>query len=142
VADGDLPALLSDLGGHDLHELLTCFRAADEEASRPTVLFAYTMKGWHLPMAGDPLNHAALLSTEQIDTLRTLLNVCPEDDWASFPAESAEAKLCACAARRLYPAATRVQAAPPSLSPADIPLALPSRIARSTSSQETFGNAL
>ena len=45
--------MLGDLGGHDLHELLGCFAAADAEPGRPTVLFAYTMKGWRLPFAGD-----------------------------------------------------------------------------------------
>ena len=34
---------------------------------RPSVVFAYTVKGWGLPIAGDPLNHSALLSGEQID---------------------------------------------------------------------------
>ena len=27
----------------------------DEEPPRPTILFAYTIKGWGLPLAGDPL---------------------------------------------------------------------------------------
>ena len=43
VDDAELPSLLGDLGGHDLHELLTAFRAADDESGRPTVLFAYTI---------------------------------------------------------------------------------------------------
>src|SRR5690348_10714869 len=37
VPDDHLPALLGDLGGHDLLELLSCFRAADAEEARPTV---------------------------------------------------------------------------------------------------------
>ena len=80
VADADLPALLGDLGGHDLRSLLEAFKAADAESGRPTVLFAYTMKGWGLPFAGDPLNHSALLSEEQIDALRTRLDVPEGDD--------------------------------------------------------------
>ncbi len=34
-------------------------------------MFAYTIKGKGLPMAGDPLNHAALLTPDQIDVFRT-----------------------------------------------------------------------
>ena len=37
------------------------------------VVFAYTIKGWGLPIAGDPLNHSALLSPQQIDALREAL---------------------------------------------------------------------
>ena len=47
LADTDdqaLPALLGDLGGHDLAELLGAFDQADASAGQPTVLFAYTMK--------------------------------------------------------------------------------------------------
>ena len=48
----------------------TAYRACDAETERPSVVFAYTVKGWGLPIAGDPLNHAALLTGEQIDELR------------------------------------------------------------------------
>ena len=34
---------------------------------RPSVVFAYTVKGWGLPIAGNPRNHSALLTGEQID---------------------------------------------------------------------------
>ena len=40
----------------------TRYRACDAVTDRPSVVFAYTVKGWGLPIAGDPLNHAALLS--------------------------------------------------------------------------------
>ncbi|HTD79336.1 MAG TPA: pyruvate dehydrogenase, partial [Chloroflexota bacterium] len=90
VTDENLPGLLGDLGGHDLAELLKAFRATDDSGGRPTVLFAYTMKGWGLPFAGDPLNHSALLSPEQIDALRARLCIPAEDDWACFTADSAE----------------------------------------------------
>src|SRR5262249_3186891 len=49
VSDADLPALLADLAGHDLVELQRAFAEADAETARPTVLFAYTIKGWGLP---------------------------------------------------------------------------------------------
>ena len=49
----------ADLGGHDPAELERAFRAADAETTRPTVIFAYTIKGWRLPFAGDSLNHSA-----------------------------------------------------------------------------------
>ncbi|MGH7910801.1 MAG: pyruvate dehydrogenase, partial [Candidatus Dormibacteraceae bacterium] len=44
VADGDLRAVLTDLGGHDIAELLRALRSVTGE--RPAVVFAYTVKGW------------------------------------------------------------------------------------------------
>ena len=70
VPDDDLAPLVQNLGGHDLGVLLDAYRACDEVTDRPSVVFAYTVKGWGLPIAGDPLNHSALLTGEQIDALR------------------------------------------------------------------------
>ena len=70
VSDDDLAPLVQNLGGHDLGLLLDSYRACDAETDRPSVVFAYTVKGWGLPIAGDPLNHAALLTAAQIDELR------------------------------------------------------------------------
>ena len=62
VPDDDLAPLVQNLGGHDIGVLLDAYRACDEVTDRPSVVFAYTVKGWGLPIAGDPLNHSALLS--------------------------------------------------------------------------------
>jgi pyruvate dehydrogenase E1 component len=142
TTDEQLPALLGDLGGHDLAELLNAFRKAETQSGQPTVLFAYTMKGWGLPFAGDPLNHSALLSPEQIETLRTKLCVPADDEWAGFAPESKEGRLCRQAARRLYPHGPRppLQSAP--VRSTDVPDTLPNRAVASVSTQEVFGNTL
>ena len=51
--DGELRAALRDLGGHDSAKLIEAYRAIDHD--RPTVIFAYTIKGWGLPIEGHPL---------------------------------------------------------------------------------------
>jgi pyruvate dehydrogenase E1 component len=142
VADADLPRLLGDLGGHDLGVLLSAFNTADASTGQPTVLFAYTMKGWGLPFAGDPLNHSALLTEPQIDELRAQLRIPEDDDWACFSPDSPEGELCRETAARLYPRGPRppVDAAPVRAS--DVPHSLSSRVPASTSTQEVFGNAL
>ena len=43
----------------------TRYREADAERDRPSVIFAYTIKGWSLPTEGHPANHSALLTDEQ-----------------------------------------------------------------------------
>ncbi len=43
--------------------MLEAYAEADQVSDRPSVIFAYTVKGWGLPIAGNPRNHSALLST-------------------------------------------------------------------------------
>lgn len=135
VPDDELPAALANLGGHDVGELLATLAAADAEPRRPTIIFAYTIKGWGLPIAGNPLNHSMLLSPEQIEALREQVAIPPGHAWDRLPEDSPGGKLCAEAARRLYGVAT------PPLSPPAIPL--PDEITVPTSgtvsTQDTFG---
>ena len=62
--------LVRDLGGHDLGDILDALRLARKTTDRPTVIFAYTIKGYGLEMAGRPQNHSALLTEAQINAFR------------------------------------------------------------------------
>jgi len=93
--DDELFAHVTDLGGHDLGQLIDCFKACDIEADRPSVVFAYTVKGWGLPMAGDPLNHAVLLNDEQIDALRATVGLTEATEFDRFDPDSPEGRVCA-----------------------------------------------
>lgn len=99
--DSSIAASIRDLGGHDLADLIGAFESADRMVDRPTVVFAYTLKGWRLPTLGHPANHSALLSEEQWTELGADLGADPGDPWRLFPAASREAQLCAEAAARL-----------------------------------------
>jgi len=93
--DKTLASLVTDLGGHDLGLLVDTFRTCDAIDDRPSAVFAYTIKGWGLPIAGDPLNHAALLSRSQIDAFRAEVGLTMDTEWDRFPADSAAGRLCA-----------------------------------------------
>src|SRR5262249_24493944 len=95
VDDAELAGLVADLGGHDLAMILDALAEAEATRGRRTVLLAHTTKGWGLPIAGDPLNHTALLSQAQIEVLRDTLGVAPGAEWAGFDAGSPEAELVA-----------------------------------------------
>jgi pyruvate dehydrogenase E1 component len=139
VPDADLPSLLADLGGHDQDELDRALRAADRETGRPTVLFAYTIKGWRLPFAGDSVNHSALLRAEQIDALSEPLGADPTDPWAAFPGGSAEDRLAKRRRQELGYETPRRDIAPSVMPAIDAPgVRIPAR----TSSQQTFGDTL
>ena len=79
--DDELVGIVTDLGGHDFAALLDGFRSADAVTDRPSVVFCYTVKGWGLPIAGNPRNHSALLSGEDIDDLRLRLGIAADDEW-------------------------------------------------------------
>ncbi len=111
--DGELRAAVRDLGGHDLVRLGEAYRAAD--ADRPTVVFAYTIKGWGLPIEGHPSNHSALLSVEQFAALADAHGLDPDRPWAAFAPDGEEGRLCRRVARRLE------RPAPPAAAPAPVP---------------------
>ena len=67
VGDDTLHAALRNLGGHDHQALAGAFAAIDD--TRPTVIFAYTVKGYGLATEGHPQNHSALLTAQQLTEL-------------------------------------------------------------------------
>jgi len=88
VPDTDLAPLIQNLGGHDLSVLVDAYRQCDAVQDRPSVVFAYTIKGYGLPFVGDPLNHSALLSANQIDNLRDATGLTTANEWSRFPDDS------------------------------------------------------
>lgn len=139
IPDDRLPAVLSNLGGHDLAELFNVLAQADDSTGRPTIIFAYTIKGWGLPIAGHPLNHSMLLTPEQFDALRAAHGIAPGAEWDAFAPGTPESALCAESAARLYPPneASGV-VCDPTLVPHDLEIAIPER----TSTQDAFGRLL
>src|SRR3954468_13017360 len=113
--DDELLATFRDLGGHDLGTLLRAYHQADAVRDRPSVVFAYTIKGWQLPTEGHPANHSALLNDEQFEQLAAALGADPGDPWAGVEDGSPEAELCGVAAGRLAPRAPRLAHAPPAV---------------------------
>jgi len=138
VEDADLPSLLSDLGGHDVDELRRAFREADAATERSSVVFAYTVKGWGLPMAGDRMNHSALLSSDQMRELGRRLGVRPDQEWDRFGPDTPTGQLCDARASHLRrPDRTGFDDVPP------VPQSTlgPPTTGRS-STQEGFGKAM
>lgn len=87
-----LATAVRDLGGHDLGLLTDTFDRVDEH--RPTVVFAYTVKGRGLATEGHPNNHSALLTEDQLRALAKGSGVSLDDPWATFAPGTAEAALC------------------------------------------------
>lgn len=134
LSDAELAGLVADVGGHDLAAILDALEEAGREPGRPTAILARTIKGWGLPLAADPLNHTALLTTAQIEQLRASLGIEPGREWAGLPADSAEAAWLRARPPLFSPP-------PPAPAPA-IPAQLDEPYAGRISTQEAFGRVL
>lgn len=97
--DATLTAAIRNLGGHDLHALSQAYAQIDD--TRPTVIIAYTIKGYGLPTEGHPQNHSALLTVDEYHQLAGSLGMNPDAPWGRFDADSPEGRLCTAAAQHL-----------------------------------------
>jgi pyruvate dehydrogenase E1 component len=137
--DAELPSLLGNLGGHDVEELTHVFTQADEDTSRPTILFAYTIKGWGLPFAGDPLNHSMLLGPRHVAALQRELGITEGTEWDAFDPDSPEGRWCRDTAVRLrHGQEARTPVVAVSAIPEILGVSFPAKV----STQEALGRVL
>ncbi|MEV0293516.1 pyruvate dehydrogenase [Nocardia sp. NPDC050710] len=97
--DRTLTAAIRNLGGHDLAALSAAYRQIDD--TRPTVVIAYTIKGYGLPTQAHPQNHSSLLSIAEYAKLAQELGMDPDHPWQRFDADTGPARVCRAAAERL-----------------------------------------
>ena len=135
--EGQLLRAVRDLGGHDLGSLVEAYREADSVGDRPSVVFAYTVKGRGLPIEGHPQNHSALLTHDQYRHLAAELGADHDDPWAVFPHGGPEAELCAEVAARLERRGPVRPKVPP-----EVPAEVGRRYAGGTSTQQELGRLL
>lgn len=137
LPDDELVPLVQNLGGHDLGVLLDSYRACDAVTDRPSVVFAYTVKGWGLPIAGDPLNHAALLSATQIDALRAEVGLDGATEWDRLDPGTAAGRIATSAGAEVN------NVTPPARPAVPVPDSVGMAIgAKPLSTQEVFGRLL
>jgi pyruvate dehydrogenase E1 component len=134
LAEAELVAAVRDLGGHDLGLLVDALGSVASD--RPTVVFAYTIKGRGLPIEGHPNNHSALLTEAQMDALAVDCGTDARRPWELFPATSDAARLC----RRRGDALRRAPLAP--APPVTIPTSLGHPYRRPVSTQSVMGRVL
>lgn len=136
VPDADLAPLLTDLGGHDIEAMLRAYAECDAVTDRPSVVFAYTIKGWGLPLAANPRNHSALMTGDQIARLRTELSLTPDTEWDRFDPATPAGRWCERRreALRREPVTTRCAV--------EVPERSGLRITPTVSTQEAFGRIL
>ncbi len=114
--DDILIRAVRNLGGHDLDALRAAYAQIDD--TRPTVIIAYTVKGYGLPTEGHPQNHSSLLTVEQCAQLAAHLGTDPDDPWQRFAPDTPAGRLCTATGMRLRRDEPAYTAPPPV--PADI----------------------
>ncbi|RBM17229.1 pyruvate dehydrogenase [Prauserella sp. PE36] len=132
--DTTLVDAIANLGGHDLAALDDAFGAIDD--TRPTVIFAYTVKGYGLATKGHPQNHSALLTDAQMRELADRVGADPDDPWRAFPEGSSEHELCRATARRLR------RPELPAVAPPPVPTDFGRTPAGTATTQAALGRAL
>ncbi len=80
--DEALADLVTDLGGHCLETILQAFASVDDD--QPVCFFAYTIKGYKLPLAGHKDNHSGLLSPQQMHVMRDDHGISEGEEWNAF----------------------------------------------------------
>lgn len=134
MADEELARTVIDLGGHDVESLLEAYAECDRVTDRPSIVFAYTVKGWGLPTAGNPRNHSALLTEDQIAELRDAVGLGGgHDEWARLDPATAAGRW---AATRSAALARSARMAVPAI---QVPSATGIRTNKPISTQEAFG---
>jgi pyruvate dehydrogenase E1 component len=136
VPDAELAGLVQNLGGHDFEMLLDAYDECDRVTDRPSVVFAYTVKGWGLPIAGNPRNHSALLNADQVAAMRDALGLAEDHDLDAFDPQTPAGQLVASRAAVLR---SRHDPEPEVIT---VPDGTGMRSKRAISTQEAFGRIL
>jgi pyruvate dehydrogenase E1 component len=132
--DAELLRAIRNLGGHDLSSLDEAYGAIDD--ARPTIILAYTIKGYGLAVEGHPQNHSALLTEAQLGELAAQLGTDPGQPWRRAAPATASGELCEQAARRLH------RAVPPQQAPPAVPPDLGRTPTGTATTQAALGRAL
>jgi len=134
--DDQLNSLFHNLGGHDFSTLREAFTLSDRTPG-PTVIFAYTLKGFMLPSIGDPQNHSVVLSGKQMEILRQTLEIEEGCTWIPLNRETPEGQLCFDVGNKLRKLETQVN-----VPPQPIPYDFGRTYSGNMSTQQIFGLVL
>jgi len=142
VDDTTLKALLMNLGGHDIPQILQTLSTAAKIHDRPVVILAYTIKGWGLPIAGHLENHSAQLTNAHIAALQEHLGIAVGHEWDGYDATDPMTEWIQQTQHHLQaasPGQTTVSTPRPAL---QVPPTLGMRFPERASTQGAFGHVL
>lgn len=93
--DTEVYGVFSDLGGHDVGELLDAMRRSKLDPINPTAIIAHTIKGWGLESYASAGNHNALPDEAEINALLESAGLDSDTPYERFTEDSEEGKFLA-----------------------------------------------
>ena len=133
-----LSALRTNLGGHCIESMLEAFEGVTDE--KPTCFFAYTIKGFGLPLAGHKDNHAGMLTSDQIKQLKSEYSIGEGEEWClSAGTGMTDSELLSFLRNTPFYTANSRQKQSPVLA---VPNPFPLPTGQNSSTQESFGRIL
>ena len=81
-----------NLGGHDIESLVETLQTAKADVKRPSLIVAYTVKGYGLRCQGLSGNHSTLPEEEELMEMAERLAASNSDPFSEFPEDSTEEK--------------------------------------------------
>ncbi len=93
--DTEVYGVFSDLGGHDVGELLDAMRRSKLDPINPTAIIAHTIKGWGLESYASAGNHNALPDEAEITSLLESVGLDSDRPYERFTEDSEEGKFLA-----------------------------------------------
>lgn len=91
-SDAQVYELMTDLGGHDMSELIKAFDESKKDRIKPTLIIAHTIKGWGLECMAVSGNHSMLPEQSEVDRLRESQGVPATNLFERFSSSSPEGK--------------------------------------------------
>ncbi|MES3036927.1 MAG: pyruvate dehydrogenase [Bdellovibrionota bacterium] len=94
VGDDEFMAAIRDFGGHDIMLMAEAMLESKKTTRQPTIIIAHTLKGWNLKMAAAPGNHSALITEEEINSIKEKYKIPAGEMFSRFDEKSEEGKFC------------------------------------------------
>jgi pyruvate dehydrogenase E1 component len=95
LPDETIVAVLLDMGGHCMEELVDALQRSKLEPDLPCLVIAHTLKGWGLACLADPANHSTLPEPEEVEAILTRDGLSWDDPFALFDEATPEGKFLA-----------------------------------------------
>jgi pyruvate dehydrogenase E1 component len=97
--DQEIVRLFFDVGGHDLPAIVRAFEQSRQDAHRPTLVVAHTIKGLGLECVAANGNHSAMPDEDEVKRILEAQDLSLERPFARFAASSPEGRFLAARGR-------------------------------------------
>jgi len=95
LSDEEVVRLFFDVGGHDLPAIVRAFEQSRQDALRPTLVVAHTIKGLGLECVAANGNHSAMPDESEVQRILAAQGLSLERPFARFAADSDEGRFLA-----------------------------------------------